>query len=197
MSNNTTFFASLANAGAALGEGLIAGLSGTVAITFSQMIEMQLTGRNTSSAPVKVGGKVLGTEPRKEAELEKKKQGESDSDQSAAELKDEVEANQQKFGQLMHFGYGTGWGVARSVLDALGVHGVPASLAHFAALWGTAQVMLPANDAAQPITKWSPQQIAIDVFHHAVYALAAGAVYDAMRRAKTQKKRNVFRSRRS
>ena len=186
-----TFFGALANAGAALGKGLIAGLSGTVAITASQMIEMQLTDRSMSSAPVKVGGKVLGTEPRKKAELEKKKQ-EGNADASTQPLEEEVEANAGKFGQLMHFGYGTGWGVARSVLDAFGMDGLPASLVHFAALWGTAQVMLPANNVAKPITEWPPQQIAIDIFHHAVYAFAAGAVYDAMRQAERKEEKRTF-----
>ena len=142
---------------------------------------------------MKVGGKVLGTEPRQQAELEKKKQGESDASQSTGELQEEVEANQQKFSQFMHFGYGTAWGVARSALGKVGVRGWPASVVHFAALWGTAQVMLPANNAAPPITQWAPRQIVTDVVHHAVYALAAGAVYDAMQRAEAKKKRKFFR----
>lgn len=33
--------------------GMIAGLAGTLAITASQMIEMQLTNRSSSSAPIK------------------------------------------------------------------------------------------------------------------------------------------------
>ena len=190
--SGSTFFSTLANTGSALGQGLVAGLAGTIAITASQMIEMQITGRSSSSAPMKVGGKVLGAEPRQQAELEKKKQGESNAPQSTDELQEEVEGNQQKFSQFMHFGYGTAWGVARSGLDKVGVRGWPASLVHFAALWGTAQVMLPANDAAPPITQWPPRQIVTDVLHHAVYALAAGAVYDAMKRAEAKKKRKFI-----
>ncbi len=187
--SKSKFFSTLSSTGSALGQGLVAGLAGTIAITASQMIEMQLTNRSSSSAPMKVGGKVLGAEPRQQAELEKKKQGEGDVPQSADALQEKVEANQQKFSQFMHFGYGTAWGIARSVLDKVGVRGLPASLAHFTALWGTAQVVLPANDAAPPITQWPPQQIATDVLHHAVYALAAGAVYDAMQQAEEKKSR--------
>ena len=80
----------------------------------------------------------------------------------------------------------------RWALDKLGVSGLPASLIHFAALWGTAQVMLPANNVAKPITEWPAQQIAIDVFHHAVYAFAAGAVYDAMRKAERKEEKRTF-----
>lgn len=180
MSTKIDFFASLAHIGGALGKGLIAGFAGTVAITVSQTIEMQITKRGMSNATVKVGGKALGVEPKGEADIEKKK---AESGEAPDNLQEEVESNEQKFGQLMHFGYGTGWGVARSVLDLVGVEGLPASLVHFAAIWGTAQVMLPANDASKPITEWSAKQIVIDVLHHSVYALAAGAVYDAMREA--------------
>lgn len=83
----------------------------------------------------------------------------------------------------MHFSYGTGWGVFRGALDLTGVHGAVADLVHFGAIWGAAQVMLPAAAGSPPITEWSPKQIAMDVMHHAVYACAAGLTYDAMRRA--------------
>jgi hypothetical protein len=182
MSDINALFKSLAKAGGAIGKGLIAGFAGTVAITVSQMIEMKITGRGMSSAPAKVGGKVLGVEPRGKAELEKEK-AKSDGDQAPEDVKKEVESNKERFTQLMHVGYGTGWGVARGALDLAGMEGLPASLVHFGAIWGTAQVMLPANDVAKPITEWSAKQIAIDVFHHAVYACAAGAVYDAMSKA--------------
>ncbi|WP_237144060.1 hypothetical protein [Pontibacter pamirensis] len=89
----------------------------------------------------------------------------------------------------MHFGYGTGWGVARSALNLADIRGVRASVIHFGAIWGTAQIMLPANNAAKPITEWSAKQIAIDLLHHAVYACAAGAVYDAMKEAEPGKKK--------
>ncbi|RDV13558.1 hypothetical protein DXT99_18640 [Pontibacter diazotrophicus] len=188
MSNKSDFFAVLAKGGGILGKGLIAGFAGTAAITISQMIEMSITKRSMSDAPAKVGGKALGVEPRGKAELEKEKAA-SDKDEASDELKEEVESNKEQFEQLMHFGYGTGWGVARSALDLADIRGVRASAIHFGAIWGTAQIMLPANNAAKPITEWSAKQIAIDLFHHAVYAFAAGAVYDAMKEAEPNKKK--------
>lgn len=178
MSDNT-FFIGLSKAGGALGRGLIAGFAGTVAITVSQMIEMKLTGRGSSDAPMKVAGKALGVEPKGKAELEVEKETD-DSEKNEAKLEEKVEANKGKFSQIMHLAYGTGWGVFRGVLDLGGVRGGAACLAHFVAIWGAAQVMLPAAGASKPITKWSAEQIATDVLHHAVYAAAAGAVYDAM-----------------
>jgi hypothetical protein len=182
MSHHSSFFSGLSKGGSALGKGIIAGFAGTIAITISQMIEMKITGRSGSNATVKVGGKALGVEPRGKAALEKEKE-KSDDGKAPDELQQEVEANKQKFSQLMHFSYGTGWGVMRAGLDLVGVQGMPASLIHFGGIWATAQVMLPAAGASKPITDWSTKQIAVDVLHHAVYALAAGAVYDAMLRA--------------
>ncbi|MGK7389663.1 MAG: hypothetical protein ACNS60_04905 [Candidatus Cyclobacteriaceae bacterium M2_1C_046] len=181
MRGNSAFFSSLAKVANSLGKGLIAGFAGTVAITISQMIEMQITKRSMSDAPVKVGGDVLGVEPKGKAELEKKKQA-SDQNKSPKKVKETVEANKEKFSQLMHFGYGTGWGVARSTLDLMGVQGLTASMIHFGGIWGTAAVMLPAKNAAPPITEWPAKEIAIDALHHAVYAFATGIVYDAMKK---------------
>ena len=185
---DNTFFRGLSKAGGALGKGLIAGFAGTVAITLSQMIEMQITKREMSNAPVTVGGKTLGVEPRGKAEQEKEK-GQSEEDEASEEVQQKVEANEGKFAQIMHFSYGTGWGVFRGALDLAGLRGPLADLAHFGAIWGTAQVMLPAAAGSPPITEWSPKRIAIDVMHHAVYACAVGLTYDAMRKAEKRKTR--------
>ena len=166
-------------AGGAIGRGLIAGLAGTVAITISQMIEMKITGRGSSDAPMTVAGKVMGVEPKGKAALEVEKQ-QDDADQQEDKLEEKVEENKGKFSQIIHFTYGTSWGICRGVLDLIGLRGAPACLIHFGAIWGTEQIMLPAAGAAKPITKWPAKQIASDVFHHAVYVVAAGAVYDAM-----------------
>jgi hypothetical protein len=177
MTNNSEFFTSLAKIGGALGKGLIAGFAGTVAITISQMIEMQITNRSMSNAPVTVGGKALGVEPRGKAELEKEKEN---SNKDEEKLKEKVEASKGRFSQIIHITYGTSWGLCRGVLDLAGIRGIPASLIHFGAVWGTEQIMLPAAGASKPITKWPAKQIASDVLHHVVYTIAAGAVYDAM-----------------
>lgn len=189
MTSKNTFFTGMSRTGTVLGKGLIAGLAGTVAITISQMIEMQLTKRGSSEAPMKVANKVLGVEAKGKAELEAEKR-DPESERNEEELKQSVHDNAEQFSQFLHFIYGTGWGVARGVMALAGLKGLPASLAHFGAIWGAAQVMLPAANASEPITKWSPKQIAVDVGHHAVYACAAGVVYDAMDRYGKRKKDN-------
>jgi hypothetical protein len=141
--------------GKAIGIGLLAGLAGTAAITLSQMIEMRITKRKPSEAPVKVAKQVT-------------------------EVKPTTEEAKEKVTQEIHWSYGVAWGVARGLIGLTGLRGLPATAAHFAAIWGTAMFMLPAYNAAPKITEQEPKTIAIDGMHHAVYAIAAGLAYDAL-----------------
>jgi hypothetical protein len=136
-----------------IGRGLLAGLAGTAAMTVSSTLEAKLRGRAASSAPARATAKVLGI-----ASFE--------DDRAAA-----------RFNDLSHWGYGTGWGVVRSMLSALGLSRRAATIAHGAAVYGAAQVTLPALEIAPPAIFWPKQEIAIDAFHHAVYAAATGAAY--------------------
>lgn len=145
----------LEKVGKAIGIGLMAGLAGTVAITLSQTIEMKLTKRPPSTTPIDAVSKVLDVEATSEAE-------------------------KQKVSQEVHWTYGTSWGIVRGLIALAGLQGWPATAAHFLGIWGTEQVMLPNLKLSPPITDEEPQSIGIDVLHHAVYALAAGLVYDAI-----------------
>jgi len=49
--------------------------------------------------------------------------------------------------------------------------------AHGAAVWGSELVSLPALEVTPPIVFWEKKEIAIDVFHHAVYVGATGLAY--------------------
>ncbi|WP_205780518.1 hypothetical protein [Mucilaginibacter limnophilus] len=145
----------LGELGSAIGKGLLAGLAGTAAITLSQIIEMKITKREPSDAPVKVVEDTVDVTPVSEE-------------------------GKQKVSQEIHWIYGTSWGIARGLIALTGLRGFPAAAVHFAAVWGTALVMLPKHDAAKPINEEEPKAIAIDVMHHAVYAAAAGLAYDAL-----------------
>lgn len=193
MSKDQIFFSSLAKLGGAVGKGLISGFAGTLAITAAQMIEMQISKREGSSAPAIVAGKTLGVEPRGKAELAKEKER-SEENKAPESVDKKIETNTEKFSQIIHFSYGTAWGMARGALDLIRLRGWPASAIHFGAIWATALVMLPAAGASKPATKWPPQQILMDAFFHAVYALAAGATYDGMKEAeKKDKQQKLFR----
>jgi hypothetical protein len=141
---------------ATIGKGLLAGFAGTAAMTVSSTLEARLRGRALSSAPARATAKVLGI-----AEFE--------DDRAKA-----------RFSDLSHWGYGTGWGVVRGLLGASGLSPRAATAAHGAAVWGSAQVTLPALEIAPPIVFWAPQEIAIDAFHHAVYTVATGLAFDAL-----------------
>ena len=42
------------------------------------------------------------------------------------------------------------------------------------------QVMLPALEVAPPVTMWGREEVAIDGFHHLVYATATGISYELL-----------------
>lgn len=150
--------AKISETAAALGKGLVAGVVGTAAMTLSSTIEMKLRNRSSSSAPADAIEEVLGVEP----------------------VDEEAE---QRLGNLTHWGYGSGWGAVRGLLGAFGLHGWPATAAHFGAVWGTEAAMLPALEVAPPMRKWGAKEIAIDMWHHAVYAVTAGLAYRALDRS--------------
>lgn len=139
----------------AVGKGLFAGAVGTAAMTVSSTLEAKARDRGSSSAPADAAGKVLGVEPRDEA--------------GAA-----------RFAQVVHWSYGTGWGAVRGLVAAAGASGARAAALHFAAVWGSAQVMLPALDVAPPPWATPPKELAIDAGHHAVYAAATSLAYAAL-----------------
>jgi len=141
-----------------IGKGIFAGLAGTAAMTISSTLEAKLRGRQPSTAPAKAATKALGIETFEDGEA------------------------YAKFSNLVHWGYGTGWGVARGVLRAFGLSPRLATPAHFVALWGSAIVTLPKLDAAPPVTKWGKKEVAIDLFHHLVYVTAAAAAYELLER---------------
>ncbi len=88
----------LEKAAKAIGIGLMAGLAGTAAITLSQAIEMKLTRRPPSTAPVDAASKVLDIEATGQQE-------------------------KQKVSQEIHWAYGTAWGVPRGIIALAGLKG--------------------------------------------------------------------------
>jgi hypothetical protein len=139
-----------------IGKGLVAGFVGTAAMTVSSTVEAKLRGRAPSTAPARATAKALGI----------------------ASFEDAVA--QARFNDLSHWGYGTGWGVVRGLLDAAGLPPRKATAAHGAAVWGSAQVTLPALDIAPPAIFWGKEEVAIDAFHHTVYAVATGVAYELL-----------------
>jgi hypothetical protein len=142
--------------GRSVGKGLVAGLAGTAAMTVSSTIEQKLRGRAGSTAPADAAAKVLHIH---DFPSEKAKNA---------------------FGTAVHWSYGTGWGAVRGLMRALGLSPVAATGAHFSAVWGSEQVMLPALQVAPPVTMWDRDEIAIDGWHHLVYVTATGVAYELL-----------------
>jgi hypothetical protein len=141
-----------------IGKGIVAGFAGTAAMTVSSTLEQHLRGRAASTAPADATAKVLGIS------------GFS------------TPAARNRFSNLVHWGYGTGWGVVRALLATIGLRPAAATLAHGAAIWGNEQVMLPALDVAPPVFMWPREEVAIDAWHHLVYATATGVAYELLDR---------------
>ncbi len=139
--------------GCMIGKGLMAGLAGTAAITVAQAVEMSLTGREASTTPADAVEKVLGIRA----------------------IDDEHKA---QLAQLVHWGYGTAWGLFRSLLDLVGVRGPGASVIHWAAIWGAATALLPGIKVAPPAREWPAQMHVTEGVLHVIYAEMAGMVYD-------------------
>ena len=136
-----------------IGKGLVAGFVGTAAMTVSSSLEARLRHRAASTAPARATQKVLGIK-------------EFDGPIAAA-----------RFNDLSHWGYGTMWGVVRGLFGTTGISPRAATAAHGAAVWGSAQVTLPALEIAPPFVFWGKKEVAIDVLHHAVYTAATGLAY--------------------
>lgn len=153
MKQSTHIARSLGKAGTAIGRGLIAGLIGTAAITISQLLEEKITRKPSSFAPGDAASYALGIEASK---ME----------------------NRKRFSNEVHWTYGTLWGTMRGFISMTGLHGIPASALHFAAIFYTAVTVEPDFEVAPPLNEWSKQEIALFALHHVVYAAVAGAVFD-------------------
>ncbi|MBD3346607.1 MAG: hypothetical protein GF401_16245 [Chitinivibrionales bacterium] len=153
----------LGQLGCAIGQGLLAGLTGTAAITVAQLLEMKITDRKPSNTPEKAGKIVLGVRPINNAKG-------------------------KRFGNMVHWFYGIIWGIPRGILSLFAIRGIPATFIHFLKIWITGMMILPWMKISSPPWQWSRKALAIDGVLHFVYALGAGVCYDYIHRTKGQGK---------
>jgi len=104
---------------------------------------------------------------------------------SAPAVEPTGEAEKARFATVVHWAYGTSWGVLRGLLGAAGLKGPAAGGAHFAAVWGGGLVMLPKLGVAPPVGEWATKALATDAFHHLVYAVGTSLVFSALDRSST------------
>jgi len=140
-----------------LGRGLVSGLAGTIAISFSQLVEMKITHRPSSNSPVDAAGEVLGFIPKDDK-------------------------HKKMLNNLVHFTYGTLWGVVKGMFTDLGINKNLATFLQFISLWGTELIMLPSLNKSAPVYKWSSKEIWKDVLHHSIYSIASGWIFELLKK---------------
>lgn len=153
----------LAEAGAALGIGLMAGLVGTAAMTLSKKLDKKtFDERKSEKVGLQLTSKVLDVKPTSEEKTEK--------------VIEEI-----------HWIYGAGWGVVRGLLSFIGIRGLPATVAHFATVWYGEKVCMPDMKKVFPdvkevktICEEDKETVVRDSMHLAIYALVTGFVFDAI-----------------
>lgn len=135
----------------AVGKGLFCGFAATAIMTLAQQIEMKITGRSGSDTPARAGSKFLGVTP--------------------------VEEKKNRFNNMVHFFYGTVWGVVQGFLAVFGLTRMAGAFLHFIIMWITGMILLPSLKVSTPPWKWGLKGIATDGFFHVVYAAGAALVY--------------------
>ena len=148
----------VARVASGVGRGILAGAVGTAAMTISSTIEMKIRKREPSTAPAQAASEVLGFRVWKQ--------------------------DQEKFANLVHWQYGSSVGALRGLLSAIGLREPLASGVFFTAVWGTALAMVPRLTDAPPVKEWGPEELAIDGFHHLVYAVATSLAIGTLFRSR-------------
>jgi hypothetical protein len=125
-------------------------------LTLSERLEMAITGREGSQVPGEVGAHLLpGKDPDAPSDVE-------------------------RLNTPVHWAHGIAMGGLRGLLDVGGVRGTAATAAHFALFWGSDAMLYRALGVADVPWRWSGDELASDVLHKGVYAVATGAVYEAL-----------------
>jgi uncharacterized membrane protein len=144
------------------GAGLIAGLAGTAAMTIAQGAEFALTDAEPSTAPADIADKL------------KRRAGRGKLKRSQRRV-----AN-----QVMHWLFGTSWGIPYGIVAAGSRVQPEVSGPVFGLLvWTAALGHQPALGIAEVPWKRSPASLGSEALFHLVYGLGAGAALRAVRNA--------------
>jgi hypothetical protein len=144
-----------------LTRGLLAGAAGTAAMTAAQTAWLKTRGEEPSTTPAEVGRRIV------EGVLQR----------------DVPEQRMGALNNVMHWLYGTSWGVLFGLARA-GRGAAPLSDgARFAGVvWGASLVQLPAMGLAPAVWEYPPQQLASDVGFHLVYGVGVATAYAVLDR---------------
>jgi hypothetical protein len=144
-----------------LARGLLAGAAGTAAMTAAQTAYLKARGEEPSTTPAEVGRRIV------EGVLQR----------------DVPEERMGALNNVMHWIYGTSWGVLFGLSRACRGSAPLADGARFAGVvWGASLVQLPAMGLAPPVWEYPPQQLASDVGFHLVYGVGVATAYAVLDR---------------
>ena len=134
--------------------GMVSGLAGGAIMTAAGKLEQQLTKRPSSYVPGHTLAHLLGLEH-------------PDHDRWPRNM-------------AMHYGTAAAAGAVRGVMAAANLRGPRASLMFTNLRLSTDQILENATGVGAPPWTWPRDELVIDVAHKAVYALATGAIADAL-----------------
>ena len=142
----------------AVGRGLVAGAIGTVALTLAEKAEMAVTGRKASTFPGQVGVKLSGRDPASSPELV------------------------EKLNPIVHWSHGIALGPVRGLLDRPGLGPVAATLLFVPMVWGADAALYRALGLAPEPWRWTPAELATDLFGKSVLAVTTSVAYSVLSR---------------
>ena len=151
MGNNSYHLKSLLPA---VGAGLLAGLAGTAAMSIFQKITEKITGNKPDESTVAIAKKILNYYPSKGKEL--------------------------GFANAVTYSYGSANGIIRSLLSFAGTKNFNATAIHFGIISAMVITVEPMLDVAPALLKRNPEKFALTLFHHALYAVVTGLVFDTI-----------------
>jgi hypothetical protein len=135
-------------------KGLIAGVIGTAAMTVAENVEQKITHRSDSYVPARTMSRHLHLRSPDRKSLARN--------------------------WTMHWGTGAVVGMARGVIAANGLRSAMGSTLHLGLRLSTDQFLENRAGTSRPPTRWPREELAIDLFHKAVYAYVTGAILDRL-----------------
>jgi hypothetical protein len=142
----------------AVGRGLVAGAIGTIALTLAERAEMAVTGRKASTFPGQVGVKLSGRDPASSPELV------------------------EKLNPMVHWAHGIALGPVRGLLDRAGMGPAAATLVFVPMVWGGDAALYRALGLAPEPWRWTPGELATDLFGKSVLAVSTSVAYSLLDR---------------
>ena len=147
----------MSSAAVSISRGVVAGLTGTVAMTaFQRFVEMPLSGRAESYQPAELVEKISGARPG--------------------------QPNRRRLNYAAHFGVGAAWGAAHGAVAHARGSGYGTAATVFLALWPADVASMHLLGLGEPLWRWSAAELAVDVADKLVLAVATGVAFEALSR---------------